>query len=284
MQVTARNPASILIPAVCAALALAAPLGAQRVDGRVLDSQSREPVPLVTIALLDTTMTVVDETFTNERGEFTLSTPRAGAFYLLAQRMGYARKLDGILELGAGGSIRIDFYLKPDAVRGDSLTVEARRERTLEHLEAAGFYDRLRQRSAWFQTPEDLERRSASSTVQLLRSAPGARVMQQGAAASIAFRGGSVMPLSGRGATGATFGARPEDPAGYCTPRVIIDGIEVPAVVSGIPGAVLDGIVDVRSLVGVEVHTGSSSLPLEYAGTTTSCATILLWTARGAGR
>jgi hypothetical protein len=52
--------------------------------------------------------------------------------------------------------------------------------------------------------------------------------------------------------------------------------------VKGIPGATLDDVVDAKDIAAVEVHTGPASLPLIYGGTSTTCATILVWTRLGA--
>ena len=53
------------------------------------------------------------------------------------------------------------------------------------------------------------------------------------------------------------------------------------SVITGVPGGTLDDVVEVRDIAAVEVHTGPASLPLVYGGTSTSCATILIWTKNG---
>ena len=39
-------------------------------------------------------------------------------------------------------------------------------------------------------------------------------------------------------------------------------------------------VVNVDDIIAVEVHGGPASLPLIYAGTSTSCTTVLIWTSR----
>lgn len=249
----------------------AAPLRAQVVKGRLLDSSTKQPILLGAVLLLDTTMTPLDRTFTDEKGEFVLSAPRPGDYYIGAERTGYRSKVDGILQLGEGGSITVDFFLVPQPVGLDTVPVAVSREHAAERLEAVGFVERRREGSAWTLGPEELEKRVVNEVAQLFRGAPGARIIDTGGGSALVFRGGAVTPQ------------RAMDSDGYCTPRILIDGSELPSfrgAGAATAGAVLDGAVNVDDIIAVEVHSGPASLPLIYAGTSTSCTTVLIWTSR----
>jgi hypothetical protein len=258
---------------LCSALltAGAAPARAQVVKGRLLDSTTKQPILLATVLLLDTAMSPLDRTFTDEKGGFVLSAPRPGDYYIGAERTGYKTKIDGILQLGEGGSITVDFFLVPQPVGLDTVPVAVSRERASQHLEAVGFLERRRQGSAWTLGPEEIEKRVVNEVAQLFRGAPGVRIVDTGAGSGILFRGGSVTVQ------------RATDSQGWCIPRVLIDGSELPAFRGGdvaTAGVVLDGAVNVDDIIAVEVHSGPASLPLIYAGTSTSCTTVLIWTSR----
>lgn len=279
------HPSSRGITAFAAMLATlvfadVAALNAQTVRGRLLESNTQRAIMLGSVALLDTTMTVVDETFTDENGSFVLRARQPGAYWVLAQRDGYRRTLDGILELGTAGDITVDFFLRSLAIPLDSITVEVRRERLVEHLRAAGFYERRAEGMAWFLGPEELEKIVTTDAANLFRSAPLARIIELGPTTSLVFRGGSIMSGSENG----LYGKRPEDPLGSCTPRVLVDGTLAATAVTGIPGALIDDAVNPLDIAAIEVHSGPASLPLIWGGTSTSCTTIIIWTRSGAGR
>jgi hypothetical protein len=225
----------------------------QQVTGRLLDSSTRAPIVLGTVALLDTTMTVIDQTFTTETGSFTLTAPRPGAYFVLATRVGYLRAVDGILDLGAGGSINVDFFLRPQPLLLDSLVVEARRQRTERHLADQGFYQRMKAGFGHFITPEKIERRPPFDGVDLLRGIPGVRATRSMLGTSVRFSGG-------RGGT--------------CTPAMYIDGARVQA-------ETLEEVVDVNDIAAVELYTRASSTPLEWGGVMSACGTLLIWTKHG---
>lgn len=259
---------------ICLALALpAAEARAQIVKGRLLDGSSRRPILLATVLLIDSTRTARDRTFTDERGFFVLEAPGPGSYFVSAERTGYRTKIDGVLELGAGGAISVDFYLVPRPVPLATVSVEALRARAEQNLRSAGFYDRREEGLAWFMGPKDIEKSAATEVAHLFRSAPGAKILELDASSSLVFRGGSITPV------------RAIDPLGFCTPRVLVDGVDVAThwnlPMGARPGAMLDEVVDVDDIAGIEVHNGPASLPLIHSGTSTACTTVLIWTIHG---
>jgi hypothetical protein len=257
---------------IVVAIALPVAAGAQRIDGRLLESGSSRPIVLGTVALLDTAMIVVDETYTNESGEFSLVSDEAGEFYILAQRAGYHRKVDGVVELGEDGLLTVAFYLRPIPFALDSLEVESQRRLTTDYLDEVGFYERVDNGSAWFLQPAEIELSNAVNVARLLHAAPGASIVEHSAGPTLLFRSHSVHP--GREGT---------DPVGFCTPRVLVNGAEVGTHWSlpetAVPGAMIDDAVDVDDIAAIEVHTGPASMPLIYGGSVDNgCATVLIWT------
>lgn len=240
------------------ALLLGEPLPAQTVSGRLLDSGSRTPILLGTVALLDTTLVVVDQTFTDETGAFRLRAPRAGAYLVLADRSGYVRVLDGILDLDEGGSISVDFLLRPQPLLLDSLVVAARRRHVMRNLAAAGFADRMAAGFGHFITPDDIERRKPLTTRDLLRGVPRVEIRSpELTGAAVHFRGG---------------------PVGSCAPRAWLDG--VPVTTAGSTGFVLEDVVDIRDIEAMEIYTGPATVPLQFGGVEGGCGAILIWTRR----
>jgi hypothetical protein len=223
---------------------------AQVVTGVLRDSGTKQPILLGTVALLDTTLAVVDQVFTNEKGSFVLNAPKAGAYYVLADRLGYKRSVDGILELGAGGSINVDFFLRPEPLVLDSIVVAARRERAVRHLNNVGFYERREQGFGHFITPEQIEKRAAFEPADLLRTIPGVRT-QKG-------------PLG----TQVLFSRGPRD----CPPAIYLDAARIP------DSASIEQVVAVEDVAAIELYTRATTVPLEWGGTGAGCGVMLIWT------
>lgn len=238
-----------LAPFVLLAFAVA-PARAQIVKGVLRDSGTKQPILLGTVALLDTTLVVVDQVFTNEAGAFVLNAPRPGAYYVLADRLGYKRSVDGILELGAGGSIDVDFFLRPEPLVLDSIVVAARRERDARHLNNVGFYDRREQGFGHFITPEQIEKRAAFEPADLLRTIPGVKTQK------------------GLLGTQVLFSRGPRD----CVPAMYLDAARLP------DSTTLEQVVAVEDIAAVELYTRATTTPLEWGGTGAGCGVMVIWT------
>ncbi|MCI0432945.1 MAG: carboxypeptidase regulatory-like domain-containing protein [Gemmatimonadetes bacterium] len=235
-----------------------APLTAQKrpvIEGRLHDSATRRPIANGTVALLDSALAVVTQVMTDDEGAFRLEAPRPGDYFVLAHSIGYRRVVDGIIEMQDGGYISIDVYLRPEPLEMDSLLVEARRQRSVRHLESVGFYERRQAGFGQFLTPEQIERLPPPLDVaDLLRRIPGVRMQPDGA-------GGFRVRLSGG-----------------CVPRLYIDGLRTEDVA-------LNELVSEADIEGVEVYTGAA-VPLQYSGTQEGggrspgaggCGVVLVW-------
>ena len=251
--------ALLYVSALVAAIVTSSPAHAQTVTGRLLDGHSQRPVMLAVVTLIDSAKVLIDRTFTDDQGRFELTAPRAGSFFVAAAREGYQPKVDGVLELPAGGSISVTFYLVPLAFRLDSLLANARSTPSVVYLRAQGFYERQERGFGHFITPEDLERRHIMDARDLLRGMPG------------------VYTSGDERGTVVLFRSRDGGPP--CTPRVYVDGASAASAGAG-GNIVIEDFVDVDDLHAVEVYTSVASAPVHYSALT-SCGVILFWTRRG---
>jgi len=228
-------------------LATSSPAWAQQVRGRLLDGQSRQPIVLGSVALVDTMFAVIDRTVSDQDGAFELTAAAAGSYLVVADRTGYRPAVDGILELGAGGSIEISFYLQPKPLEMEALRVRVDRQRVDTFLNDQGFYERSKSGLGYFISPDQIERRLPFTMQDLVRGIPNVRVSE------------SIM--------GTTFSVR----CGQAT--LWIDGIRVPSI--DLP---------VEDIAAVEIYSGGASTPLQFGGTSETCGAVLIWTKHGGGR
>lgn len=255
-----------LAPALFGALVIllsAHPLGAQTVSGRLLEQGTRRPIASGLVVLLDSASAPVDQAVTNSEGRFLLRSRNPGSFYIRAEGLGYQTRLDGILELGEGGQISIEFYLRPSPIVLDSLLTAVERDRISiaerRYLQRQGFYDRMALGFGDFITPGELETRLPNDPRSLFQGQSAIRV--------------EMDPYMGQQAV------RLKQPGGFCSPALFVDGAKI--TFAGRRGAVvLEDVVRVEDISAVEIYRRLSSVPLQYniAGPDTNCGVLLVWT------
>jgi hypothetical protein len=255
------SPRSFLKPRSTPLLILAAGLllcpiqgESQQVQGVVIDRLTRERVVGASVMLLDTTFAAIAGTTANETGAFRVIAQQPGSFFVLTEALAYRPTLDGILDLGEGGSVTVEIYLDPKPIELDSLKVAVERVETFRVLETAGFHERVEMGFGNFITPEELRTRNPRYFFEVFRNIPGVRVSAAGLmGTTIEFTVASV-----RGPT--------------CTPRVFVDGIQVNVEMG------LEAVVEVDQLAGVEVYSRPSQVPLQWGGSDSTCGVLLMWT------
>jgi hypothetical protein len=226
--------------------AQAAPAGARataRLSGTVVDRQTLSPVSSARIILVHpTSQAQVSATESDSAGAFALSPAPHGVYLFRVERIGYKQVVDTVtLSEREGEDLTVQ--LVPEALDLEPLVVRVARTtayymRDFEVRRASG--------SGMFITRDQIERRRARSTSELLQSLGGVRVV--------------------RGTRGeASLFVR-----GTCRPNVYIDGVAIHQAVSIDMATVSDDI------EGIEIHS-MASIPLQYASFS-SCAAILVWT------
>jgi 5-hydroxyisourate hydrolase-like protein (transthyretin family) len=242
---------------LCAALVLAAsPLAAQAVHGRLLDEETGAPIGdgIVTL-LMERAERVVARAMTDEDGRFELAAPRAGAYRLRAQRVGYVAATSSPISITAGQILEVEFRLSVQPLRLPPLTVVADRTGRDARLAGRGYYDRKnlygKYGFAHFLEREDIDRHP-SSVSSLLNTLPGVQ---------IAYTGGRNMEVRGR--------------RSRCM-RLYIDGAPFGRI-AGDNMMTLDAI-PLSTIVAIEVYPGMVA-PLEFASLGRSCGGIIaVWT------
>jgi hypothetical protein len=228
---------------------------AQEVRGVVIDRVTGQRIMGASVMLLDTAFAVVAGSSANESGAFLVRSPRAGSFFVLTESLGYHPTMDGILDLGEGGSVTVEIYLRPKPIELDSIKIAVERAEIYHHLETAGFNERVATGFGEFITPEEIRRRNPRYFFELFRNTPGVRVASSSLGeTTLEFTVGSI-----RGPT--------------CTPQVYVDGVNVQMNFGG-----LEAVVDIDQIAAVEIYTRASSVPLQWGGTNAGCGVLLFWT------
>ena len=226
--------------------AQATPAGARatsRLSGTVVDLQTLSPVPAARILLVHpATQAHVAAAESDSAGAFDLPPAPHGAYLFRVERIGYKPVLDTVsLPVHEGDDLTV--RMAADALDVEPIVVRVART-TAYYMR--DFETRRVSGSGMFITRDQIDRRRARSTSELLQSLAGIRVV--------------------RGTRGeASLFVR-----GTCRPDVYIDGVAIHEAVSIDLAAVPDDI------EGIEIHS-MATIPPQYA-TFSSCAAILVWT------
>ena len=104
---------------------------AQVAMGVVTDESTGAPVAGAEIALLDDARDVVRRAVSDATGRYSVQAPEAGAYWITADFLGYARLESPLLSLEGERTVVVDFELPVDAIELEGLEVEAERDRAL---------------------------------------------------------------------------------------------------------------------------------------------------------
>lgn len=227
-------------------------VGAQSIQGRLLDEASGEAVAGAVVTLLDRSKRALRTVTTADDGAFVLGTPHPGRFHLRTSRIGYAEVTTGPLDVRADELVEVEISVPAEAILLAPLEVLSDRPALVldGRLERWGYYERkehygTRSGFGHFLDREDLDRRILSRASQLFQDMPGMRVTGAG---------GRRVEVTGR--------------AG-CSPVVYLDGARI----RGDP----DLIVPTSDLVAVEVYPGMVH-PVRFSAGDPRCGMVLFWT------
>jgi hypothetical protein len=246
--------------------------GLAAVTGRVLDADTREPLPFVVVDLIDQQRRVE----TDADGEFRIDDLSPQLVTIRLRQIGYP-VVERSLNLFAGRVAQVEYVLRKPPPRLEEVRVTAARAaaRTASNLMMAGFEERKRLGIGKYYGKEELARHSQRRVTDVLRDASGVRF--------VGGSGGEQFLASNRTAVG--IGNARDQSACYL--QVVIDGMLVwsPETSSQRSNSFdppdMAHFVTVSDLVGIEVYSGLAGVPAMYRRQGNSCGVILFWTRRG---
>lgn len=253
----------VSVVGACVALAGASDLTAQvRINGRVLDNQTLEPIAGVDVRISRASGRQVGRVHTNDEGRFSFLADRDGGYRFRAERIGYEGTETPTLWTDGFRVYAVEIRLDLDAVLVAPIEVIAR-----SRLDASpvleNFQERARSGFGHYFTRDDIDRIRPSRVTDLLARVPGVR-----------------LESSGTGSRRAVYMSR----GGGCRAEIFVDGfqwtpdIDLPS--GSDPGFTVDDAVSPASVVGVEVYRGLSTVPPEFLTARANCGVVAIWTRR----
>jgi hypothetical protein len=234
--------------AVTACLLAAAPAAAQdgTVRGVVKDSAGK--------AIGDADVSIVELhqlTRTDDKGNFIFTRLARGEHEVMIRRLGFKPEVIKVMVNDLAFSY--DVTMTPQAAVLAAMETNASEARLARGLE--DFYRRrARGTGGTFFTREEILKRNASRTSEVLRNTPGIRVVR------------------GRTGNGVRFTQASSSKRNDCIPVVWLDGQEV-------QGMEIDDI-SVTDIEAIELYSGPSTTPMQFSQkwAKDACGTIVVWT------
>jgi hypothetical protein len=250
---SAPHPSSRPLIATLLCLAGMTTLGAQQVDGRLLQTNSNRPVPAATIILLRNDNSQAGQAVrSGADGNFVIVAPAPGAYRLRADLPGYRTAISPGMDLQGGDRVALVWRVVPDTqqLRPVQITSSNR----LSSGRVGGFYDRMQRHGfGTFITRDQIEKRHPVWVSDLLRTTPGLVVEPK--------------------PTGVGFDVRTTE---GCRPEVFVDGVHYPLYFESV-----DDVVHPDEIEGIEVYAHAAEVPAEYHVPGSPCGVIAIWTRTG---
>ena len=134
------------------------------------------PIVLGEMVLVGEGGDTIDVTYTDDNGNFALSSELPGDFLVLADALGYGAMAAGVFELGPDGEMSIEYRMNPFALPIEDLVVEFNRPVSQHSLVQNGFVARYNRGVGHFITPFMIEDSPALRTEDLFRNIPDVSV------------------------------------------------------------------------------------------------------------
>ncbi len=213
------------------------------IDGLVTDT-NLVSLSGATVSLLGSTIRVT----TGAGGRFRILALPPGQYLIVVHRLGYI-PISATVYLADGDTLRTSFAMEQVASALDTVVTTAKalidRLSEFEARRTLGF--------GTFITQEQIERRNSVYVADLLNGIPSVGISRRKLFTSEAYSTRS----------------------GGCPMRVFLDGVLLPLPTN------LDDLPSPKEVAGIEIYSGSATIPVQYKTANSGCGVILVWTRGG---
>lgn len=222
------------------------------IDGIVSDT-SLAPIHAAFVSVLGTNIRIG----TGPNGRFRITKIPAGQHLLIVKHVGH-RPTSAVIDVPADDTLRLSYTLEPAPVELNTVVVSEK----APALRMQEFEQRRRAGVGEFMNQAEIEARNTVFTTELFRKFLGIQVAPSRTSAITEY-----FALSAREGGNPTVGA--------CPMQVYLDQVPLPTPFN------LDLLPNPKNLAGIEVYSGSATIPPMFSGYNRGCGVILVWTRIG---
>jgi len=219
------------------------------IDGAVSDT-NLNPLQAAFVSIVGTKIRVG----TGPNGKFRITKIPPGQYLVIVKRVGY-RPASAVIEVPPADTLRLAYTLEQVSVALDPVVIA---EKPLS-VRMGEFYARRRAGVGHFMTTEQINQVNAVYTTDVMRRFTSVNVSPSRTTSLTQF-----FALSHRGGENPNLGA--------CPMQVYVDEVPMPRPFN------LDLLPSPHDLAGIEVYSGSATIPPKFSGFNRSCGVILVWT------
>ena len=225
-------------------------LAAQGIIGRVVDTQTGQPITAARVSLQDAGGTEIQFASSDSLGAFRLTTGR-GQYQLHAERIGYQPITTARISVENRELVQIELRMNARAVEVEPLIVVART--LVASPKMSGFNERLltgrRTGIGTFVTRDKLDEKTLPFVTSYLADA-GVRVIGEGGKATVVARTN-------------------------CAYRIWVDGVRT-------YDELINNAINPQDIEGIEIYRSDSDVPPQYSSAEGGyCGAIVFWTRDG---
>lgn len=228
-------------------------LSLSTIDGVVSDT-GLAPLRGAFVSILGTKIRVG----TGPNGRFRIVDIPAGHYLVIVRRAGY-HPTSAAVEVSAQDTLRLSYTLEPAVGMLDAVVVI---EKAAVSARLAEFEARRRLGVGQFMDAAEIDKRSSVFPTELFRKFLSINVSPSHSSSLTEYY-----------ALSAREGANPQ--MGACPMQILVDDVPMPTPFN------LDLLPSTRDLAGIEVYSGSGTIPGRYSGMNRGCGVILVWTKTG---
>jgi hypothetical protein len=222
------------------------------IDGVVSDS-NLVPIQAAQVSIVRTGIRIG----TGPNGRFRIVDVPPGEYIVIVRRVGF-HPTSAIVQVQETDTLRLSYTLERLTTMLDTVVISEKRQ-SLRMME---FEARRKVGFGQFMTQDEIEKRNSVFATELFRKFPSINVSPSQTSALPVY-----YALSRR------EGGNPN--VGACPMQVFLDGVRLPTPFN------LELLPSPKEFAGIEVYSGASTTPPQYAGYNSGCGVILVWTRDG---
>jgi hypothetical protein len=226
--------------------------GLATIDGVVSDT-SLAPLHAAFVSIVGTPLRVG----TGPNGRFRITNIRPGHYLVIVKRVGY-RPVSGVIDVPPSDTLRVAYTLEPVAPTLPTVTIS---EKPFS-VRMGDFLARKKAGFGEFMTQEQIEEHNPVYATELFRNFKTIDVSPNNAS-----------PMTQWYALSRREGANPS--LGACPMSIYLDNVPLPTPFN------LDLLPSPKEIAAIEVYSGPSTIPPQFAGMDRGCGVILVWTRDG---